>query len=348
MKTLDVPFSAEDMRKLKTRMASLEAESTVASARLSRLAGSSGHINTHIGGNSHTDHTVHLGAGGGASGTRIGITSGSSGGSGNEVLIGGGATGASGSSGAGAGGAGTSMSGGTSSSSSSSAAGGTSYGGSGGTRHSGSAGTGTGQSGSAGTSYGGGAGTSYGGGAGTGTSYGGGAGTSHTGGAGTRLGGGAGKSGSAEGTSTSYSAGTSFSGSSGGASGTTFTGSTGFGTGESGGHTDFAALQMFIQHTLRTEMESQAFRGTANTTHTNIHGHSNTHGSDLFICSFLSAFLTTSLPGQMGPAGPKGKIQIIVVSVKPQTQKVSLCHFHLLHSFLHHSFQATLELKVWN
>lgn len=101
------------MRKLKSRVATLEAESSANAAHTSRLTGGSNQINTFVvgGGGGHTNNTPHLGAGGGAGGsqTRIGIAGGSSSGNGIDISTGrvGGAGGGGAASGAvGAGGAG--------------------------------------------------------------------------------------------------------------------------------------------------------------------------------------------------------------------------------------------------
>lgn len=277
------PFSAEDVRKLKNRVSSLE--SSAAAARTSRLSGSSNDVNAYLngGGTSHTDNTLYLAGGGGGSSskTRIGIVTdagGTDGGNNVDISIAGGATGAGGSAGAGVGGrgsTGTSSSGGTSHSGS---AGGTSHSGSAsGTSHSSSA-SGTSHSGSAGTSHSGSAGTGYIGGAGSAeTGYGGSAGTTYSG---SRVG------------STSFSG-------------------TGIGNGVSEGHIDAAALHLIVQNMLRTEMNSQAFRGTywlQNNTDTQI------HGAFLFIelLFCISGFIASSVQGERGLPGPKGEIQILI------------------------------------
>uniref|UniRef100_A0AAQ4QEP5 COHA1 n=1 Tax=Gasterosteus aculeatus aculeatus TaxID=481459 RepID=A0AAQ4QEP5_GASAC len=73
---------AEDVRSLKNRVSTLEAESSVAAARTSRFSASSNDINTFgaagAGGAAHSDNVLHVNAGGGGSTskTRIGIAAG--------------------------------------------------------------------------------------------------------------------------------------------------------------------------------------------------------------------------------------------------------------------------------
>lgn len=162
---VDALVSAEDVRKLKNRVAALEAESTINAARTSRLISDSNHINTNVdsGGVGHTDNTLHHGGQGRGSDskTQVAGTGRSSGGNGIDIGTGsssGGATGAIGTSGV----------------------------------------SGSGRTSSAGT-------------------------------------------------------------------GTSSSSSTGFGTGVSGGYIDVASLQGTIQKMMITEIESQAFRGTAHT-----------------------------------------------------------------------------------
>ncbi|MEQ2249434.1 hypothetical protein ILYODFUR_029227, partial [Ilyodon furcidens] len=196
---------AEDVRKLKNRVATLEAESSVAGARTGRLLDPSNDINTYVSGGggvvgggggggtgtgtgTGTDNTLILGFGGGGgsdSKTQISTAGAGDAAGRNDVDLGI----------VGVGGAGSAAGGGTSSSSS---------------------------GGSAGTSFSGGAGS---------------AGTSFSSGTG--------------------SAGTSFSG------GTSLGTSTG--TGVSGRYIDNAFLQMTIHQMLKSEMQSQGFRGKAQT-----------------------------------------------------------------------------------
>lgn len=210
---VDVSISAEDVRKLKNRVATLEAESSVTAARTGRLSGSSNDLNFY--------GATGAGAGGVAGG-----------------VAGAGAV-AGGVAGAGAG------------------AGGVAGAGGGGTAHTDNtlhldAGGGGGSSGSKTRIVIAGAGGGAGAGHGVDVIFGGGsAGANGAVATGANAGGGAGTSGSA---SRSVSTGTSFSGSAGG---------TGLGTGVSGGHIDATSLQMTIRQMLRTEMQSQSYRGTA-------------------------------------------------------------------------------------
>lgn len=265
-------FSAEDVRNLKNRVASLEAQSAAASAHTSRLSGSSNDINAYMGGGgtSHTNTSIHLAGGGGGSSSRtqIDIAAGASGstggnGNGNDISLGGGASGSSRTS-AGAGSAGTSLSGSAGSS---------------GTRVNGGTGS-TGARGSAGS-----------------------AGTSYSGGAGTTLSG-------SSGTSYSGSAGTGYSGGAGSA-GTSFSGGTGVWTGMSGEHLDAASLRILIHQMLRTEMQSQAFRGVyLHTDNTKILTHRHTVFLFTELLFSVPGFLASSVQVERGPPGPKGDVQI--------------------------------------
>ncbi|KAI3362716.1 hypothetical protein L3Q82_001780 [Scortum barcoo] len=150
---------AEDVRKLKNRVATLEAASSLSSAHTSRRI--SNDINTHVdsGGTSHTG-TLHVGAGGGGSGTgkQGGVSMGAGGTTGgNGIDLG--AGGAAGASGATAGGAGTGSSTGTSFSGSGGASGSSASGSSAGVGSAGgtsTAGTGIGSGTSLGTGFSGG------------------------------------------------------------------------------------------------------------------------------------------------------------------------------------------------
>uniref|UniRef100_A0AAV2JIN7 Uncharacterized protein n=1 Tax=Knipowitschia caucasica TaxID=637954 RepID=A0AAV2JIN7_KNICA len=296
------PPAAEDVKKLKNRMASLEAESAVTSARTSRFSGGSDINNSLDGAGGAGGTNIYLGGGAGTAGAGTAIagagTAGGWGGGGAGTAVG---TGSDAQVGVGVGvGAGT--------------AGGA--GGAGGATGAGTSGVAViGGGGAAGGATGaaGGAGGAGGAGAGTGAGntiiyFGGGGGAGSSGGVGTGTSTDTRYTETSSGTKYTSSGSTSYSGTSGasGGAGTSFT--------WSGGQLDAATLQMVIQQNLRSELQSQAFR--AYLASASVGGERGLPGpkGDAGLKGEMGYPGSPGPMGHAGPEGPKGQKGTMVLT----------------------------------